>query len=127
MGSKVEYVDSCHMYATGYARNSKAVGVLWGIFTICYAIIGAVALATPEWVGGGPAGSRLGLWGSCLGGDGCRQDAATPLPFRLAALFCAASVLVAVVAVLATLLFFFVASTTVFNVCGWLQTVSGES
>lgn len=52
MGSKVEYVESSQMYATNYVRNSRAIGVLWGIFTICYAIIGVVAFVTPEWIGG---------------------------------------------------------------------------
>lgn len=47
MGTKVEYVDSAHMYATNYIRNSKAIAVLWGIFSICYAIISAVAFVTP--------------------------------------------------------------------------------
>lgn len=47
MGTKIEYVDSSHMYATNYIRNSKAIAVLWAIFTICYAIIGAVAFLTP--------------------------------------------------------------------------------
>jgi len=51
MGSKVEYVESSQMIATNFVRNSRAIGVLWGIFTICYAIIGVVAFVTPEWLG----------------------------------------------------------------------------
>lgn len=47
MGTKIEYVDSNHLYATKYIRNSKAIAVLWAIFTICYAIISAVAFFTP--------------------------------------------------------------------------------
>lgn len=47
MGTKVEYVDSSHLYATNYIRNSKAIAVLWSIFTICYAIISIVAFVTP--------------------------------------------------------------------------------
>jgi len=73
MGSKIEYVESSHMYATNYIRNSKAIGVLWGIFTICYAIIGVVAFVTPEWLGDleheNPG--RFGLWTRCsYGGNG---------------------------------------------------------
>lgn len=73
MGSKIEYVESSHMYATNYIRNSKAIGVLWGIFTICYAIIGVVAFVTPEWLGDleheNPG--RFGLWMRCsFGGNG---------------------------------------------------------
>lgn len=47
MGTKIEYVDTTHLYASKYIRNSKAIGVLWAIFTICYAIIGIVAFVTP--------------------------------------------------------------------------------
>lgn len=73
MGSKIEYVESSHMYATNYIRNSKAIGVLWGIFTICYVIIGVVAFITPEWLGDleheNPG--RFGLWTRCnYGGNG---------------------------------------------------------
>jgi LHFPL tetraspan subfamily member protein len=77
------------MYATNYIRNSKAIAVLWGIFTICYAIITVVAFVTPgkfaivvmkvrrlmksfvfpptEWVGDldDDVGGRLGLWQIC--------------------------------------------------------------
>lgn len=71
MGSKIEYVESSHMYATNYIRNSKAIGVLWGIFTICYAIIGVVAFVTPEWLGDleheNPG--RFGLWTRCSYGS----------------------------------------------------------
>ncbi|XP_046388718.1 LHFPL tetraspan subfamily member 3 protein isoform X2 [Ischnura elegans] len=77
MGSKVEYVEAHQMYATNYVRNSKAIGVLWGIFSICYAIISVVALVTPEWIGdtgytyGGTLQlqtqqpGRFGLWTYC--------------------------------------------------------------
>lgn len=47
MGTSIEYVDSSHTHATNYIRNSKAISVLWAIFTICYAIICTVAFLTP--------------------------------------------------------------------------------
>jgi len=47
MGMKVEYVDSAQLYATNYIRNSKAIAVLWAIFTICYSIIVIVSFVTP--------------------------------------------------------------------------------
>lgn len=48
MGHKViEYVDASHLYATNYIRNSKAIAVLWAIFTICYSIIVVVSFVTP--------------------------------------------------------------------------------
>lgn len=48
MGHKViEYVDASQIYATNYIRNSKAIAVLWAIFTICYSIIVVVSFVTP--------------------------------------------------------------------------------
>ena len=35
----MKYMESSHMYSTKFMRNSKAVGVLWGIFSVCYSII----------------------------------------------------------------------------------------
>lgn len=77
MGSKIEYVDSSQIYATNYVRNSKAVGVLWAIFTICYAIIIVVAFITPEWIGNieGEVPGKFGLWTVCYAeenGDMCK-------------------------------------------------------
>lgn len=140
MGSKVEYVDSAHMYATNYVRNSKAIGVLWGIFTICYAIISVVAFVTPEWMGdtmGSENPARFGLWSSCFFGSavGVAEDcqgrlddlsSIPSLPGKVATILAALSVLVALLTIVAMLLFFFVTSTKVFYLCGWLQVFSGK-
>ncbi|XP_058802094.1 LHFPL tetraspan subfamily member 3 protein [Phymastichus coffea] len=137
MGSKVEYVESSHMYATNYIRNSKAIGVLWAIFTICYAIIGVVAFITPEWLGDleheNPG--RFGLWMRCsFGGTGelveeCvgRLDELSSIasvPFRASTILVGIAVIIALASILTMTLFFFCQSTTVFYVCGWMQVVS---
>ncbi|KAG8222787.1 hypothetical protein J437_LFUL006779, partial [Ladona fulva] len=163
MGSKVEYVEAHQMYATNYVRNSKAIGVLWGIFSICYAIISVVALVTPEWIGdtgytyGGSLQlqnqqpGRFGLWTYCsfssgksLGGGGlveeeeCRgviSDVVSssapsadipPLPaaFRAATILVAISVLLALITLVAFLLFFFLSPPSVFKACAWMQLLS---
>lgn len=137
MGSKVEYVESSHMYATNYVRNSKAIGVLWGIFTICYAIIVIVALVTPEWIGDTrqtEASGRFGLWTRCHfpGGGGAEVcvggvhdlSSAPSDAFRAAAVLVAGAAVLALVAIVAMLLFFFVPATKVFHVCAWLQVFS---
>lgn len=140
MGSKVEYVDSSHMYATNYVRNSKAIGVLWGIFTICYAIIGVVAFVTPEWMGDTQVSenpARFGLWSSCFFGSsvGVAEDCQGRLndlgtiptvASKVATVFAGLSVLIALLTIVVMLLFFFFASTTVFHVCGWMQVISGK-
>lgn len=137
MGSKIEYVESSHMYATNYIRNSKAIGVLWGIFTICYAIIGVVAFVTPEWLGDleheNPG--RFGLWTRCsYGGNGelgeeCigRLDDLSTIanvPFRASTILVGVAVIIALLAICAMLMFFFCQSTTVFYMCAWMQVVS---
>jgi hypothetical protein len=140
MGSKVEYVESSHIYATNYVRNSKAIGVLWGIFTICYAIIVVVAFVTPEWIGDtleSEYPGRFGLWARCYfrsssgGGEDCQgrlddlSTVASPA-FRAATVFVGLSVILALLAICSMLLFFFFQSTTVFHVCGWIQVSSGR-
>nr|CAD7567393.1 unnamed protein product [Timema californicum] len=143
MGSKVEYVESSHIYATNYIRNSKAIGVLWGIFTICYAIIGVVAFVTPEWIGEtleAEYPGRFGLWARCYfrtasevsgGAEDCRGslDDLSSIPsaaFKAATIFVGLSVVLSFLAICSMLLFFFFQSTTVFHICGWVQVLSGE-
>jgi len=140
MGSKIEYVDSSQLYATNYVRNAKAVGVLWGIFTVCYTIIVAVAFITPEWMGDTTASenpARFGLWSSCYFGNGVssavedcqgKMDDLSSIPsvaIRAAAILGGISVCVAIVVVAVLLLFFFVQSTTVYLMCAWLHILSG--
>nr|CAD7400237.1 unnamed protein product [Timema cristinae] len=141
MGSKVEYVESSHIYATNYIRNSKAIGVLWGIFTICYAIIGVVAFVTPEWIGEtleAEYPGRFGLWARCYfrtasevsgGAEDCRGslDDLGSIPsaaFKAATIFVGLSVVLSFLAICSMLLFFFFQSTTVFHICGWVQVLS---
>lgn len=137
MGSKIEYVESSHIYATNYIRNSKAIGVLWGIFTICYSIIGTVAFVTPEWIGDlehdNPG--RFGLWSRCsygANGDfgeeciGRLDDISTILnvPFRASTILVGFAVIISFVTILSMLLFFFCHSTKVYYLCGWMQIIS---
>lgn len=141
MGSKIEYVDSSQIYAANYVRNSKAIGVLWGIFTICYAIINSVAFVTPEWLGDTSLESeypaRFGLCSTCYfgtnsgGSENCNNnfDEVLSHPFtasHIATLCGIISVFLALLTVLCLLLFFFCTSTNVYRVCGWMQFLSGN-
>ena len=49
-GGEMGYRESSHYYSTKFMRNSKAVGVLWGILSVCYAII-AIVVFMQVWVG----------------------------------------------------------------------------
>ena len=84
MGKTMKYMESSHMYSTKFMRNSKAVGVLWGIFSVCYAIIVMViftqvsdyqenlqinALVQDQWIGDGDlskSSGNFGLWRWCV-------------------------------------------------------------
>lgn len=136
MGSKIEYVDSSHLYATNYVRNSKAIGVLWAIFTICYAIISVVAFVTPEWIGDLETEypRKFGLWQTCRADEALedckgRLDdflSINGLVFKIATVLVGIAVALALFTICAMLLFFFCQSTTVFHICGWLQLLSGK-
>ena len=49
-------------------RNSRAIAILWGVFTVCSAILNIVVFISPQWVGDtelskGPG--HFGLWRFC--------------------------------------------------------------
>ncbi|XP_061864238.1 LHFPL tetraspan subfamily member 4 protein isoform X2 [Colius striatus] len=41
--------EASKLYHDNYVRNSRAIGVLWAIFTICFAIINVVVFIQPYW------------------------------------------------------------------------------
>lgn len=129
MGSKVEYVETSQIYATNYVRNSKAIGVLWGIFTICFALICSVAFVTPEWIGISNKG-RIGLWSSCEfdqnGLEECHGKfnefiEISNAAFKISTILSMICVALAYITILVMLLFFFMQCTSVYMVCAWIQ------
>ena len=127
-------------YQANYLRNSRAIGVLRAVFTMCYAIINVVVFVQPQWLGDTETSKGtgyFGLWKSCrLLQDGqdllCEgrlddfSSIATPA-FRAATVFVGLSVVVICLCLASFLLFFFLHSSTVFHICGWLQAFNGES
>lgn len=133
MGSKIEYVDSSQIYATSYVRNSKAIGVLWAIFTICYAIIGVVSFVTPEWIGNisGENPGKFGLWNTCYADEQCKGKleeilSISNVPYMAATICVGLAVLTALLTIFTMLFFCFCQTTTVFHICAWLQLISGK-
>ncbi|KAH9511892.1 LHFPL tetraspan sub member 5 protein [Dermatophagoides farinae] len=124
------YLDNRYLYA----RNSKAIGVLWAVFSLCFSIINMVVFVQPQWLGD-TATSRgtgyFGLWRSCrllqdgqdLICEGRLDDFSTiqTPAFRAATVFVGLSVCLSSLCVLSMVLFFFLHSSTVFHVCGWIQ------
>lgn len=126
-------------FQANYLRNSRAIGVLWAVFTMCYAIINVVIFVQPQWLGDTESSKGtgyFGLWKSCrLLQDGqdllCegRLDDFSSIQspaFRAATVFIGLSVVVIFLCLCSFLLFFFLHSSTVFHVCGWFQAANGE-
>ena len=64
----LEYSDA-DKYSARYLRNSRAIGVLWAVFTVCYGILSVVVLVQPQWVGDtaeAPGSGYFGLWRHCV-------------------------------------------------------------
>jgi hypothetical protein len=132
--SKVEYINTAQAYVTNYVRNSKAIAVLWGIFTICFAIISVVVFVQPQWVGDtidSKGTGYFGLWKHCIINNDAdeiyckgRIDEFSSIispAFRAATVFTGLAVFITFFTVLAMLLFFCLHSSTVFHICGWTQ------
>uniref|UniRef100_UPI00398EA38E LHFPL tetraspan subfamily member 3 protein n=1 Tax=Pristiophorus japonicus TaxID=55135 RepID=UPI00398EA38E len=125
--------EVAQLYQTDFVRNARALGALWAVCTLCFAVLEVVVLIEPSWVRAAgqarppaPAGG-FGLFEVCLETDGppeCRGSLATlsPVPsFQTAAVF----VCMALALVLASLgglgLYRFFSPATVYKVCAWLQ------
>ncbi|XP_013788133.2 lipoma HMGIC fusion partner-like 3 protein isoform X2 [Limulus polyphemus] len=121
-------------YQSQQLKNSKAVGVLWGVFTVCFAIINVVIFVQPHWLGDtqqSKGTGHFGLWQACrLVQDGqdvfCEGrlddfNTITSSAFRAATVFVGLSVITIMLCISCMLLFFFFNSSTIFHVCGWMQ------
>ena len=56
--------EAAKLYHTNYVRNSRAIGVLWAIFTICFAIVNVVCFIQPYWIGDGVDTPQAGYFGA---------------------------------------------------------------
>jgi len=133
--------DTAHIYSN-YNRNYRAVGVMWGVFTICFAIINIVVFFQPQWIGDTENSVGTGYFGlyeycelfssggvsmNCQGAiadfDSILSDA-----FIASTFFVGFSALLILICIVCTILFPCVKSpSVVFMVCGWMQVFSGVS
>lgn len=125
------------IHHTNYVRNSRAIAVLWGIFTVIYAILNVVVFIQPQWFGDTGESDLpgfFGLWRYCeLLTDGssdysCKGDflefSGIDNPsFQAASLFVGIAALLFLISVACFLLFFFLNTATVLKICGWFQVV----
>ncbi|KAM8884031.1 LHFPL tetraspan subfamily member 3 protein isoform 2-T2 [Synchiropus picturatus] len=130
--------EAAKIYQSNYERNSRAIGVLWAIFTILFAIVNVVCFIQPYWIGDGadtPQAGHFGLFHYCIGNGLSRdltcQGSLAELSSIPAAAFQAASFFIgmSMVLVLSCIgcftLFFFCSTGTVYKTCGWMQLAAG--
>lgn len=132
--------EASKLYHEHYLRNSRAIGVLWAIFTICFAIINVVVFIQPYWVGDSvstPKPGYFGLFHYCVGSGlagrelicrGSFTDFST-IPsgaFKAAAFFVLLSMLLILGCITCFALFFFCNTATVYKICAWMQLLAGR-
>ncbi|XP_073681672.1 LHFPL tetraspan subfamily member 5 protein [Garra rufa] len=126
--------EAAKIYHTNYVRNARAVGVLWTIFTICFAIICVVVFIQPYWIGDSvdtPQSGYFGLFHYCIGNPitgelVCKGSALDfgSIPsgaFKTAMFFVGISLLLIVGTIVCFSLFFFCNSGSVYKICAWMQ------
>ncbi|XP_061665812.1 LHFPL tetraspan subfamily member 5b [Syngnathoides biaculeatus] len=129
--------EAARIYHTNYVRNSRAIGVLWGVFTMCLVIIAVVVFIQPFWIGDSvntPQAGYFGLFHYCVGNPltseltckGSLLDfGSIPSPaFRTAMFFVGASMLLVVGTTVCFSLFFFCNAGSVYKICAWMQLAS---
>nr|XP_014351630.1 PREDICTED: lipoma HMGIC fusion partner-like 3 protein [Latimeria chalumnae] len=138
------------LYQTEFIRNARAVGVLWAVCTLCFAIIEVVVLIQPAWVRTSelayqvpvapsaftkqqrpPANVRdsgyFGLFEVCVETDWapeCQGSPAKLIPipaFKTAAVFVCMSLALVLTTIGCFVLFRFCNAATVYKICAWLQ------
>ncbi|XP_027867384.1 LHFPL tetraspan subfamily member 3 protein isoform X2 [Xiphophorus couchianus] len=134
--------DLSRLYQTEFVRSARAVGVLWAVCTLCFAIIQVVILVQPSWVGTTASGTQragpplpsgtMGLFEVCLESDwpapDCRGglSSLSPLPsFQSVAMLVGVSLWAVWTSVLCLCLFRFCSAATVYKICAWLQLTAG--
>ncbi|XP_053456553.1 LHFPL tetraspan subfamily member 4 protein isoform X3 [Nycticebus coucang] len=138
-GTMLPSQEASKLYHEHYMRNSRAIGVLWAIFTICFAIINVVVFIQPYWVGDSvstPKPGYFGLFHYCVGSGlagreltcrGSFTDFST-IPssaFKAAAFFVLLSMVLILGCITCFALFFFCNTATVYKICAWMQLLAG--
>ncbi|XP_053508456.1 LHFPL tetraspan subfamily member 5 protein [Ictalurus furcatus] len=134
MSKLIPAQEAAKIYHTNYVRNARAIGVLWIIFTICFAIITMVVFIQPYWIGDSvdtPQSGYFGLFHYCIGNPitgelVCKGSALDfgSIPsgaFKTAMFFVGISFLLVVGTIGCFGLFFFCNAGSVYKICAWMQ------
>uniref|UniRef100_A0A8C4QD64 LHFPL tetraspan subfamily member 5a n=1 Tax=Eptatretus burgeri TaxID=7764 RepID=A0A8C4QD64_EPTBU len=122
------------IYHSSYVRNARAIGVLWAVLTLCFAVLCVVSFIQPFWIGDSdrsPQAGHFGLARYCLGNavtqglvchGGFLDFSAVPSgAFKTAAFFVGTAMLLVLTSLVCLSLFFFCTAAAVYKVCAWLQ------
>ncbi|OCT85900.1 hypothetical protein XELAEV_18024069mg [Xenopus laevis] len=132
--------EASKLYHDNYMRNSRAIGVLWAIFTICFAIINVVVFIQPYWIGDSvntPKPGYFGLFHYCVGNGVANRELTcrgsftdfSTIPsgaFKAASFFVLLSMVLILGCITCFALFFFCNTATVYKICAWMQLFAGE-
>ncbi|XP_041446811.1 LHFPL tetraspan subfamily member 4 protein isoform X1 [Xenopus laevis] len=127
--------EASKLYHDNYMRNSRAIGVLWAIFTICFAIINVVVFIQPYWIGDSvntPKPGYFGLFHYCVGNGVANRELTcrgsftdfSTIPsgaFKAASFFVLLSMVLILGCITCFALFFFCNTATVYKICAWMQ------
>ncbi|XP_034023229.1 LHFPL tetraspan subfamily member 3 protein [Thalassophryne amazonica] len=127
--------EASKIYHDNYMRNSRAIGVLWAIFTICLAIITVVVFTQPYWIGDSantPQAGHFGLFHSCVDNGKSTRELVChgsfsdfgSIPsgaFKVATFFVLMSMVLIISCIGCFTLFFFCNTATVYKTCAWMQ------
>uniref|UniRef100_UPI0037E90245 LHFPL tetraspan subfamily member 3 protein isoform X2 n=1 Tax=Semicossyphus pulcher TaxID=241346 RepID=UPI0037E90245 len=127
--------EASKIYHDNYMRNSRAIGVLWAIFTICLAIISVVVFFQPYWIGDSistPHAGYFGLFHYCVGNGNSNRELLcqgsfsefSSIPsgaFKAASFFVLMSMVLILSCIGCFALFFFCNTATVYKTCAWMQ------
>ncbi|KAM8914816.1 LHFPL tetraspan subfamily member 3 protein isoform 1-T1 [Spinachia spinachia] len=127
--------EASKIFIDTYIRNSRAIGVLWAIFTICLAIINVVVFNQPYWIGDSastPRAGHFGLFHYCVGIGSSERELSCQgsfsefgsIPsraFKTASVFVLMS-MVLILGCIGCFAFFFLCNTAaVYKTCAWMQ------
>lgn len=132
--------EASKIYHDNYMRNSRAIGVLWAIFTICFATINVVVFIQPYWIGDSvstPHAGYFGLFHYCVGDGNSNRELIcqgtfsdfSSIPsgaFKAASFFVLLSMVLILSCIGCMALFFFCNTATVYKTCAWMQLLCGE-
>ncbi|KTG46252.1 hypothetical protein cypCar_00003850 [Cyprinus carpio] len=127
--------EASKIYHDNYMRNSRTIGVLWAIFTICFATINVVVFIQPYWIGDSvstPHAGYFGLFHYCVGDGNSNRELIcqgtfsdfSSIPsgaFKAASFFVLLSMVLILSCIACMALFFFCNTATVYKTCAWMQ------